>query len=995
MKKLNAAYDSGLISQLPERVIQFGEGNFLRGFMDWMIHKMNQKNLFHGRIVAVQPTPHGRVVGKLNAQDGLYTTILQGIQNGAVVDDREIISSVSRGINPYEDWAACLACAEDPAIEFVFSNTTEAGLSYNPEDCAELQPPLSYPGKLTAYLYHRYRHFSGSADKGMTILPCELVEKNGDLLKKLVLQYAADWKLEPAFGAWVENSNVFINSLVDRVVSGYPKEKAEVYAKELGYEDALLVCGEVFHFLALEGEASLEEKLPFKQAGLNVVIEKDIEPYRKRKVRILNGAHTASVPAAFLADLDTVGEMMQDPDSGSFVRKAVYEAILPSIDLAPAMLKEFADAVMERFENPFIRHMLQSILLNSTAKFPVRVLPSLLEYKKACGCWPKALVFSLAAYLYLYKDNQGSGNTVIGRRGKGSYEITDAPEQVALLRRAWALFDDTEKGAVLTARAALQERALWGDHDLSAESELAEETAAFLLAIAQKGARAVMQELGSEKKKPALKIHSRDNVAVALCDLAAGEPVVFAAGQEVLVLQEGIRRGHKFALKDFIPGEKVIKYGFPIGQTKAVVKKGCALHTHNIATRLDEQWDYVYEPEPPHRTEKKEKTFQGYRRKNGKTGIRNEIWIIPTVSCVNRTAEILKEYGKAQAERYHLDGCQAFTHPYGCSQMGDDQKMTQRILADLVAHPNAGAVLVVGLGCENNHVEAFKAFLGDYDADRVKFLVAQDVEDEVEAGKAMIDELAAIAAKDVRTTCALEDLVIGLKCGGSDGLSGITANPLIGEIADVITGSGGSAVLTEIPEMFGAEEILMNRAASQEVFEKMVRVINSFKNYFTEHHQTVYENPSPGNKEGGISTLEDKSLGCVQKGGRAQVVDVLDYGERIEKRGLQVLKGPGNDAVSTTVLAAGGCQLILFSTGRGTPWGTAVPVVKLSTNTALFKKKQNWMDFNAGELVAGKDMEELRDEFLEYILRVASGEKVKAEKMGFAEIAIWKDGVTM
>lgn len=993
MKQLDLSYDMNLRSDLPEKIIQFGEGNFLRGFIDWMVHQLNKKGLFNGRIVAVQPTPHGRVVGKLNAQNGLYTTILQGLKDGQIVDEREIITSVSRGINPYEDWQACLKCAEDPAIEYVFSNTTEAGLTYNPEDTADMMPPLSYPGKLTLYLYHRYTFFHGAADKGMIIVPCELLDDNGIVLKNLVLQYCKDWKLPIEFKQWIEESNLFLNTLVDRVVSGYPKAAADKFAAELGYEDQLMVCGELFHFLAIEGDASIEEKLPFRQIGLNVMIAKDIAPYRKRKVRILNGAHTSSAPAAFLAGIDTVGAMMADKIAGKFVRQTVYEEIMPSIDLEQSMLGEFANAVMERFENPFIEHYLLSILLNSSSKFQARVMPSIEEYYKKFGILPQRLLFSFAAYIYLYKNNKGSGNTVQGQRGNDAYEITDDAAAIMAMREAWQFYDGTLTQAIKVSQAVLRNKTLW-KKDLSASKEMTEEVGAFLFEIDQQGAASVMQRLCETQTIDALQIHADDNVAVALRDLPAGHEVKI--GDHYITLQEAIARGHKFALEKIVAEEDVIKYGFPIGRSKMDIEKGSWVHTHTLATKLDEKMEYRYEPVALPVLPKQEQVFQGYRRNTGKVGIRNEVWIIPTVSCVNRTAQLLAQAGQKIINQYdHVDGCSVFTHPYGCSQMGEDQETTQQILADFVNHPNAGAVLVVGLGCENNNVEAFKKVLGEYDDNRVKFLVAQEEEDEFAAAEKLLKVLLSYADKSRRTPCPFDELVVGLKCGGSDGLSGITANPLIGEFSDILVGSGGTAVLTEVPEMFGAETLLMNRAEDERIFNKMVNLINNFKGYFESHHQTVYENPSPGNKKGGISTLEDKSLGCVQKGGRAAVVDVLNYGECVKKKGLQILQGPGNDAVSTTALAAAGCQLILFSTGRGTPWGTAVPTVKISTNTTLFEHKRNWIDFNAGSLVDAKEMSTLRDELADYIIAVASGQKVKAEEMGFQEIAIWKSGVTM
>ena len=478
-----------------------------------------------------------------------------------------------------------------------------------------------------------------------------------------------------------------------------------------------------------------------------------------------------------------------------------------------------------------------------------------------------------------------------------------------------------------------------------------------------------------------LRIHEKDNVAVVL------EP---AQGSEA-------GRGHKVALTDIRAGEHIIKYGFPIGHATVDIKAGEWVHTHNIKTNLGEILDYQYQPEMfTDRGSCECPVFQGYRRADGRVGVRNEVWVIPTVSCVNQNIRLIAEQAAALCkDNPNVDGIFAITHPYGCSQLGDDHNTTQRLLADLVSHPNAGAVLVVGLGCENNHITEFKKVLGDYDPARVKFLVAQEVEDEISAGVELVEELAHYASAFKREDCPVSELVIGLKCGGSDGFSGITANPLVGSLSDRLLSCGGSTVLTEVPEMFGAETILMNRAANRTVFDKTVNLINDFKDYFVSHKQPIYENPSPGNKAGGISTLEEKSLGCTQKGGTGQVTDVIGYAGVVSKKGLTLLSSPGNDMVAATALAAAGCQIILFTTGRGTPLGTVVPTIKVATNSELFSRKANWMDFDAGRLLTGTSMEQLTAEFLQHIMAVATGQATKAEHMGFKEIAIFKNGVTL
>lgn len=494
----------------------------------------------------------------------------------------------------------------------------------------------------------------------------------------------------------------------------------------------------------------------------------------------------------------------------------------------------------------------------------------------------------------------------------------------------------------------------------------------------------------------AILIHDHDSVAVALEDLKAGTQISLPDHDVTLV--EDISRGHKFAIHDISTDSLVLKYGYPIGRAKTEIKVGQHVHSHNLKTDLKGEGEYVYEKLPAAALPQLGTipTFDGFVRANGDVGIRNEIWIIPTVFCVNNIAQVLAKYAneKIAAAFPQVDTCIALTHPYGCSQMGEDQATTQKVLAALTRHPNCASVLVLGLGCENNNLNVFKEFL-DLEDPRLHFLNTQEVEDEISAGYELIDAMLEQANQCQRQPVPLSKLRIGLKCGGSDGLSGITANPLIGRLSDVIVGAQGTSVMTEVPEMFGAEQLLMNRAQNAEVFAKCVDLINDFKHYFTSHGQVVSENPSPGNKAGGITTLEDKSLGCVQKGGQAEVCDVLKYGDTLKTAGLNLLQGPGNDGVSCTALASAGCHMVLFSTGRGTPFATVVPTIKISTNSALYQHKGAWIDFNAGQIVDGKDFTSLTNELLEYVIAVASGKLTKSEEKGYHEIVIWKDGVTM
>ena len=490
----------------------------------------------------------------------------------------------------------------------------------------------------------------------------------------------------------------------------------------------------------------------------------------------------------------------------------------------------------------------------------------------------------------------------------------------------------------------------------------------------------------------AVRITDKDMVAVALKPLAAG--TVTEAGGEKVTLTEDIPMGHKIALRDIRKGEPVIKYGFPIGEATADIPRGGHVHTHNLHTLLSGAKEYSWHPTWP-KTEKREPaSFQGYPRATGRPGIRNELWILPTVGCVNDIANTLVK----KAQRLvggSVEGVYAFTHPYGCSQLGDDQNNTRKVLASLATHPNAGGVLLLGLGCENSGIDQIKPYMGAYDESRVRFLVSQQAEDEIAEGEKLLEELAVRMQEDRRVPCGADQLVVGLKCGGSDGLSGITANPTIGVFSDLLTSMGGSTILTEVPEMFGAETILMDRCETEELFDKTVHLINDFKGYFESYHMPVYENPSPGNKAGGITTLEDKALGCTQKSGSSAVKGVLAYGERVTAPGLNLLSAPGNDLVASTALSVSGAQLVLFSTGRGTPFGCPVPTIKISSNSPLAAHKKNWIDFDAGRLLEGKTLAELGQELMEKVLATASGEPTRNEANGFHDLAIFKQGVTL
>ena len=516
-----------------------------------------------------------------------------------------------------------------------------------------------------------------------------------------------------------------------------------------------------------------------------------------------------------------------------------------------------------------------------------------------------------------------------------------------------------------------------------------------------------------------IKINPSDNVAVALQDLSKGTRV------EGVTLSMDIPRGHKIVLRDLRAGEHVIKYGYPIGHVTRDAAAGTMVDHTCIKTNLEGLLEYKYEPSfdlaeadtpalglrglklfaaekcdkkfCPTPAESKPVCFKGFRRADGQVGIRNQIWVIPTVGCVNGICQQIVERFKAEVagREGSVDAIVAFPHNYGCSQLGYDHENTRTVLADMVHHPNAGGVLVVSLGCENNQLDAFRDLVGPVDGSRVRMFKTQEVKDEVEYGLQQLREIFAVCSKDEREDVPVSELRVGLKCGGSDGLSGITANPLLGVFSDWIVAEGGTTILTEVPEMFGAETILMNRCQDEATFDKTVHLINDFKEYFMKQGMPVYENPSPGNKAGGISTLEEKSLGCTQKCGQSLVRGVLKYGERLSVKGLNLLSAPGNDLVASTALAASGCQIVLFTTGRGTPFGSFVPTMKISTNTPLATNKPGWIDFNAGVLAQDESMDSVAARFIDFVLAAASGEPVNNEKNGYREIAIFKQGVTL
>ncbi|MGB1291162.1 MAG: UxaA family hydrolase [Pseudoalteromonas sp.] len=494
--------------------------------------------------------------------------------------------------------------------------------------------------------------------------------------------------------------------------------------------------------------------------------------------------------------------------------------------------------------------------------------------------------------------------------------------------------------------------------------------------------------------KSLIKLHPTDDVAIAMRNINAGE--ILPVDGEDIIVNENLDKGHKVALRDIAKSENVIKYGAPIGFALEEIKKGGWVHTHCVKTTLNDELEYQYQPEfidQQPATPSPEVSI--YRRENGEIGIRNEIWLIPTVGCVNgMISQMVREF-KQRHPQLDIDGIHVFPHQFGCSQLGDDLETTRVLLQNMALHPNAGGALVVGLGCENNQLSAFRDGLGEYDENRIKFLITQQADDEIEEGVALLEQIYAKVSQDKRLPGTLSEVKFGLECGGSDGLSGITANPMLGYFSDYLIAQGGTTVLTEVPEMFGAETLLMSRCKDEATFNKLVSMVNNFKGYYKAHNQPIYENPSPGNKKGGITTLEDKSLGCTQKAGTSQVQAVLHYGERLQVPGLNLLDAPGNDPIATSALGAAGCHMVLFTTGRGTPYGGFVPTLKIATNSELANKKKRWIDFDAGVLINDVSMEQVHGEFVQLLVDIVNGKPTCNEVNDIREVAIWKKGVTL
>ena len=940
-------------SSYPVKVLQFGEGNFLRAFADWILDRSNESGHFGGSIAIIKPRGD-KPLEVFARQNNRYTVAVRGADGRGTVEEYRTVTSVNRALNPNLEPDAYRALCLAPELRFVISNTTEAGIRFDGTDNME-GIPFTYPGRITQLLYLRWQHFAGDESKGLYLLPCELIDHNGQALLDCVIKYAALWQLPDTFMAWVNSACFFCDTLVDRIVSGYPQDAALFHAK-LGWEDSLLTVCEPFYLWVIREQGKLREEFPIHLANEGVLFTTDVTPYKERKVRLLNGAHTAMTPIALLLGKQCVDEVMADPILAPFLDGLYEEEIIPAFSGLPKpQLEAFAEAVKTRFRNPFLHHRWEAISLNSWSKFAARLLPTVRDSQAV----PQRIALAFAALVELYIKT----------------ERNDDPAVLAFFKSAdYAHHTDLFDALADNPTFGLME--LKGSDFLSAACRWYGQLHLVGLEACLRSFRSVIQ------------IHRQDSVAVALRDLPALAPLCI--GGRLLGTSEAIPTGHKVALRPIGQGEVIDKYGCPIGVATADIGLGDHVHSHNMATALTGHEEFTYEPALLLPKKENAPTFRGYLRKNGQVGIRNEIWIVPTVGCVNGTAQRLANLANKEKPG-HIDQVVALTHPHGCSQLGEDHEATKQVLANLASHPNAAGVLLLGLGCENNQLADLLPLVRH---PNLQSLICQEADDELEAGLALLRQLMEQAEKE-REEISADKLVIGIKCGGSDGFSGLTANPLVGRLSDRLCGFGASVVMGEVPEMFGAEKALLDRCESNQVFDSALAMIRDFKDYFLSRGLPVGENPSPGNKAGGITTLEEKSLGCTQKSGLTPVVDALPYGGMHQKQGVTLLSTPGNDLVASAALAAAGCHMVLFTTGRGTPFGTCVPTVKISTNSVLAQKKPGWIDFDAGRLLTGQSMEALTGELLQQVLAVASGASAKNELLDDRQIALFKNGVTL
>ena len=941
-------------SNLPVKVLQFGEGNFLRAFADYILDRSIENGDFDGSVAVIKPRGD-KPLSTFATQNNRYTVAVRGADENGTVEENRTVTCLHCAINPNLEPERYEALCLGEQLRFVISNTTEAGIHFDETDSMD-GIPFTFPGRVTKLLYQRYRHFGGDRSKGLYLLPCELIDHNGEALKACVLRYSALWKLESGFTAWLDTACHFCDTLVDRIVSGFPKEPAPFFAA-LGHEDKLLTVCEPFYLWVIQEKGELKSELPIHKANSGVLFTADITPYQERKVRLLNGAHTALTPLALLCGKECVDEVMRDPHLLPFLEGLYEEEIIPAFaGLPKAELEAFAEAVKSRFRNPFLHHRWEAISLNSWSKFVARLMPTVRDSKAV----PQRIALAMAALIHLYQTRQ----------------MNDDPKILEFFRTAEPQYTSEFVESLL-------DDPIFGLSELKG-TQFAHNVIKWLVQLKAFGAERCIRAF-----RNVIRIHPKDNVAVATDTLLPISPLC-VDGQLTGVNTDTIPVGHKIALERIEEGETVYKYGCPIGIATKPIGIGDHVHSHNLRSALTGSEVFTYSGGYSAECTAAAPTFRGFRRKNGKVGIRNEIWIIPTVGCVGGTAEKLAQLANAQKPA-HIDAVVALTHPYGCSQLGDDHAATRQLLANLAAHPNAAGVLLLGLGCENNQLADLLPLVQQ---PNLRTLVCQEANDELAEGLTHVLQLME-HAETARTEVSAAELVIGIKCGGSDAFSGITANPLVGKLSDTLCGFGGSVVMGEVPEMFGAETALLARCENEAVFTAALAMVNEFKDYYLSKNLPICENPSPGNRAGGITTLEEKSLGCTQKSGLSPVTDVLPYGGVHRKKGVTLLSTPGNDLVASTALAAAGCHMVLFTTGRGTPFGTCVPTVKLSTNSALAQKKPGWIDFDAGTLLGGDSMDALSQKLLQFVLQVAEGAGTKNELLNDRQIAIFKNGVTL
>jgi len=1036
-KKYLADKPEKAMSELPEKVLQFGTGVLLRGLPDYLIDQANRQGVFNGRVVVVKSTSGGDIHA-FERQDNLYTVCTRGIFGGTTVHKNEVCTAISRVLSAADEWAEILACAKNPDLEIVLSNTTEVGIQLVLEDIRQT-PPASFPAKLLAFLLARFEAVSADADKGLVIVPTELIPENGKRLEAIVLELARHNGLEKPFFEWLENACIFCNSLVDRIVPGAPPAaQTDDFFKELGYRDDLLTIAEPYSFWAIEGNERVKKVLSFQKVMAEAVaIEPDITRFRERKLRLLNGTHTLACGLAQLAGFETVDKAMSDADFSKFVERLMLHEIAPAI---PARLpagdaENFGRQVLDRFRNPFIEHRWSSIAMQYGLKMKTRIVPLLLEHFRKNSAPPRGMALGMAAFLVFYREARPA--------------VSD--DSAAYFFEKWNAAPPENWLPEVLADA---ER--WGA-DLSVLPGFSEAVLGWIGQILERGAGAAIKasaSVGVTQSRPdttsdtaskrILQIHPSDNAIVALTDLKKGETVQLNG--QAWTLADDVAGKHKFAAAPLRAGDAVRMYGVLVGRAQTDIAAGGLLTTANLkhaAANFSVNGKHAARWTAPDVSNWQNRTFNGFHRADGRVGTANHWLVVPLVFCENRNVEVLREAllaelgydrhnryrhlarsladayrsGKTEeisfdfdektpAERLfpNVDGLKFLLHDGGCGCNRQDSDTLCGLLAGYITHPNTAGATILSLGCQNAQVKILEEEIRRRDPNFQKPLVIleqQQIGTEAQMLEAAIRKtLAGMAEANLaeRRPAPLSKLCIGLECGGSDGFSGISANPVLGHLSDMLVAMGGSVILSEFPELCGVEQELCDRCTDRPTAERFSELMRGYHARAKADGSGFDMNPSPGNIRDGLITDAIKSAGAAKKGGNSPVVDVLDYPEMVTKAGLNLLCTPGNDVESTTGEVAAGATVVLFTTGLGTPTGNPIaPVVKVSSNSALARRMPDIIDFDAGGVITGEvSIEAAAENLLDFVVRVASGEaEVAAVRLGQNDFIPWKRGISL